>query len=71
MRFDTENSLGKVHSDGKNSLEKVQSGTENSLGKVRDGLSALISDSKNSKKKFPFVIVYLHTNLVSFTKTPV
>lgn len=34
MRFDTENSLGKVHSDGKNSLEKVQSGTENSLEKV-------------------------------------
>lgn len=71
MRFDNKNSLGKVRFDDKNSLEKVQSDTENSLGKVRDGLSALISDSKNSKKKFPFVIAYLHTKLVSFTKTPV
>lgn len=39
--------------DDKNSLEKVQSDGKNSLGKVRDGLSALISDSKNSKKRVP------------------
>jgi hypothetical protein len=39
-----------VRFDDKNSLEKVQSDGKNSLGKVRDGLSALISDSKNSKK---------------------
>jgi hypothetical protein len=39
-----------VRFDDKNSLEKVRSDGKNSLGKVRDGLSALISDSKNSKK---------------------